>query len=67
MAICQSPCHTGARAGLRTLFEPLKLSESGVVDLLFLVFLLRINFDKMRHFYTIGSGLLRSGIKIISG
>jgi hypothetical protein len=39
-----------------------KLSESPVVDLLFLVFLLRINFDKMRHFYEFGEALLRLGI-----
>jgi len=43
------------------------LSELRVVDLLFLVFLLRINFDNMAHFYKKRQGLLLEWIKIISG
>jgi hypothetical protein len=52
----------GAWAKSSVVARALILSESRVVDLLFLVFLLRINFDKMRHFYAFGEALLRLGI-----
>ena len=52
----------GACAGWGVVAEQWKLSELPLVDLLFLVFLLRINFDKMRHFYEFGEALLRLGI-----
>ncbi|SEE08404.1 hypothetical protein SAMN04490194_0948 [Pseudomonas migulae] len=57
----------GAWAGSKGRAEPSMLSELRVVDLLFLVFLLRINFDNMAHFYKKRQGLLLEWIKIISG
>lgn len=52
----------GACARWSVVAKALILSESPVVDLHFLVFLLRINFDKMRRFYAFGEALLRLGI-----
>jgi hypothetical protein len=45
----------------------IKLSKSGVVDLRFLGFLLRINFDNMLACRNIGEGLLPERREIISG
>jgi hypothetical protein len=47
--------------------KPSELSELRRVHLQFLVFLLRIDFDNMRHFCKNGDGLLLESIKIISG
>jgi hypothetical protein len=47
--------------------KPSELSELTRVHLQFLVFLLRIDFDNMRHFCKNGDGLLLERIKIISG
>ena len=44
-----------------------ELSELRPIDLHFLVFLLRIDFDNMRNFCKNGDGLLLERIKIISG
>ena len=57
----------GAWAGSKGRAEPSILSELRAVDLLFLVFLLRIDFDNMRNFCKNGDGLLLERIKIISG
>jgi hypothetical protein len=47
--------------------KPSELSELTRVHVQFLVFLLRIDFDKMRNFCKNGDGLLLERIKIISG
>ena len=44
-----------------------ELSELRPIDLHFLVFLLRIDFDNMGHFCKKSDGLLLGAIKIISG
>ncbi|MBV4497185.1 hypothetical protein HU715_017715 [Pseudomonas sp. SWRI12] len=51
----------------KALENRLELSKSGVVDLRFLGFLLRMNFDKMLARCNISKRLLPDRIKIISG
>ena len=58
---------TGRLPSKKPLDDPLELSKSGVVDLRFLGFLLRINFDNMLARCNIGERLLPDRIKIISG
>ena len=58
---------TGRLPGKKALVNPLELSKSGVVDLRFLGFLLRMNFDKMLARCNLGKRLLPDRIKIISG
>ncbi|WP_146042604.1 MULTISPECIES: hypothetical protein [Pseudomonas] len=58
---------TGRLSGKKPLDDPLELSKSGVVDLRFLGFLLRMNFDNMLARCNIGKRLLPDRIKIISG
>jgi len=52
----------GASATQVAVAGPRILSEMPVVHLLFLVFLLRIYFDNMRHFCEFCEALLRLGI-----
>jgi hypothetical protein len=52
----------GASAGSATAERALMLSEMRMVALQFLVFLLRINFVKKRHFYKFRDELLPHGI-----
>lgn len=58
---------TGRLPGKKPLGNPRELSKSGVVDLRFLGFLLRMNFDNMLARCNIGKRLLPDRIKIISG
>ncbi|SCY23704.1 hypothetical protein [Pseudomonas sp. NFACC37-1] len=58
---------TGHLPGKKPLEEPLELSKSGVVDLRFLGFLLRMNFDTMLARCNISKRLLPNRLKIISG
>ncbi|WP_156334332.1 hypothetical protein [Pseudomonas thivervalensis] len=61
------PPKTGRLPGKKALPNRPELSKSGVVDLRFLGFLLRMNFDKMLARCNIGKRLLPDRIKIISG